>query len=53
MEVEHKVKEILTSHPNIMALEKKNLTEERGKYVIICKTNRLNKVKDFIACISK
>ena len=39
LEVESKARDFLTQHYGVYALEKTNLTEERGKYVLVCENN--------------
>ena len=36
MEIETKARDLLTKYHGVLALEKTNLTEERGKYVLVC-----------------
>ena len=45
---EKSVKEILLSNDAIMGIEKTNLSEERGKYIIVCKKEREQEVRKFL-----
>lgn len=36
MDIEMRVRDLMTKHQGILALEKTNLSEERGKYVLVC-----------------
>jgi hypothetical protein len=47
LEVQTKARDMLTQHQGIMALEKTNLTEERGKYVLVCDKN-VDETQEFI-----
>ena len=46
LEVESKARDFLTQHYGVYALEKTNLTEERGKYVLVCANNE--DTKEFV-----
>ena len=48
MIIEKSVREVLTTNEAVLSIEKTNLTEERGKYVIICKKEKEAEVKDFL-----
>lgn len=45
MEVEKSGREILMTNEAVLAIEKTNLTEERGKYVVICKKKKEQELK--------
>lgn len=47
MEIETKARDLLTKNQGILALEKTNLSEERGKYVLVCEISG-GEMKEFI-----
>jgi hypothetical protein len=47
LEVESKARDLLTQHHGVLALEKTNLTEERGKYVLVCEKDD-EETRDFV-----
>ena len=42
------MKKILLSNDAILGIEKTNLSEERGKYIIVCKKEREQEVRNFL-----
>jgi hypothetical protein len=45
-------RELLTGHYSVIALEKTNLSEERGKYAIICQRENEKETKDFLDAVT-
>lgn len=43
-----RVQESFFSHHGIMPVEKTNLSEERGKYIVICKKDKEQEVREFV-----
>mgnify|MGYP003492990338 CR=1 FL=1 len=50
---EKSVKEILLSNDAILGIEKTNLSEERGKYIMICKKEKEQEVRKFLDGVCK
>ena len=48
MGTEKSVRDIILSNETVMSIEKTNLTEERGKYVIVCKKEKEQEAKKFL-----
>lgn len=48
MHFETSAMQILKSNPKVLAVEKTNLTEERGNYVVICEKSNERETKEFI-----
>ena len=48
MEVEKSGRQILLTNEGVISIEKTNLTEERGKYAIVCKKDKVKEVREFL-----
>ena len=46
MDVEKSGREILLTNEGVISVEKTNLTEERGKYAIVCKKDKVKEVRE-------
>ena len=48
MKVEKSGREILLTSEGVISIKKTNLTEERGKYAIVCKKDKVKEVREFL-----